>query len=88
MWRSVTTRKSEFSTDICENKEMNGNRQLTKSLVIKDAQRNVIMHQEEVPSRWEQYTTSLCNDVRINRPHLQDELNGPIILKEEVENAI
>lgn len=69
-------------------REISGNKRPTKSSTIKDEQGNVLMELEEVLGRWKQYIKELYNDERGQKREFENELDGPIILREEVEYAI
>lgn len=46
------------------------------------------MDKEDVKAKWEDYIIVLYNDIRNNLQNPEDDINGPTILTEEVENAI
>lgn len=56
--------------------------------MIKDKNGNVLTDSEDVLERWREYVKELFEDIRGEVPETNEELNGPEILREEVEQAV
>ena len=69
-------------------KEVTGtNRKKSGNSCIKNKEGKVLFDQQEIQDRWTEYIEGLFNDERGEIPEMEN-LNGPIILKEEVKKAI
>ena len=63
------------------------NRKKSGNSCIKNKEGKVLFDQQEIQDRWTEYIERLFNDERGEIPELEN-LNAPIILKEEVKKAI
>ena len=48
----------------------------------------IVMGKEDILSRWEEYIGNLFEDDRRERPEINKEMEGPPILKDEIECEI
>ena len=69
-------------------KELSGKKGCSSSGCIKSKQGSILMDKQDVLDRWAEYIEELFEDERGERPVIKKELDGPPILKEEVEDAI
>ena len=69
-------------------KEIKGNKGCTTTSCIKSKDGNMLMEKEDVLNRWSEYVEELFKDNRGKKPAIKKVIGGPIILKEEVEQAL
>ena len=69
-------------------REISGKRKGTQSSCIKSKEGNILLDKEDILCRWAEYIEELFDDDRKEKPSLTKNIEGPPILKDEVENAI
>ena len=69
-------------------KEISGKRNSTQSSCIKSKEWNILLDKEDILCRWAEYIEELFDDDRGGKPNITKNIEGPPILKAEVENAI
>ncbi|GFO08984.1 hypothetical protein PoB_003548900 [Plakobranchus ocellatus] len=55
---------------------------------IKSKDGTMLMEKKEILNRWSEYVEDLFQDDRCKKPKIKKNIEGPTILKEEVEAAI
>ena len=69
-------------------KEVSGRKGCSSTGCIRSKQGNILMDKNDVLERWAEYIEELFEDTRGEKPVIKKELEGPPILKEEVDDAI
>ena len=69
-------------------KELTGKKRTVSSQCIKNKDGKLLMEEEEIRSRWEEYIEQLYHDDRKLKPSFKNGNEGPKILKEEVAAAL
>lgn len=69
-------------------REISGKKNSTQSSCIKSKEGNILLDKEDILCRWAEYIEELFDDDRGEKPNLNKPIEGPPILKDEVENAI
>ena len=92
-WLSKNCQEIENSNKRKDNKmyqdikEMTKNKSTDKSGCIKNEERKLLFEKEDIKHRWKEYIGDLFDDVRSSKPS-PNNLDGPHILRSEVERAI
>ena len=69
-------------------KELTGARACSSAGCIKSKEGTIIVEKEEILERWAEYINDLFNDDRIEKPTILKNMDGPKILKSEVESSL
>ena len=69
-------------------KEISGQKSCSASGCIKSKQGTIIMEKKEILERWTEYITELFHDCRGEKPAILKNLEGPTILRSEVQAAL
>ena len=68
--------------------EITGNKRPYIGNTISDRNGNMLMDSEDVLRRWEEYVSELYNGNRGRKPVIDGNIQGPVIMKEEIELAL
>ena len=69
-------------------KEITAQKSISKSGCIKSKTGNILMDKNDILKRWSEYIEDLFYDTRGPTPTIESTIEGPAILKEEVEHAL
>lgn len=85
----IETKQNSDSKYIHEKiKTISGKKRCSNTGCIRSKEGDILMNKEDILNRWSEYIVELFNDNRREMPIIKKEIDGPPILKEEVEAAV